>query len=71
MCLCVCVCVCVCVKARMCVHLAGSYQGLALPYDRYKRGGDRETLEAKGKQHRADSSTRPNPHINALPVEGR
>lgn len=45
----------------MCVHLAGSYQGLALPYDRYKRGGDRETLEARGKEHRAGfiDATRP------------
>lgn len=25
----------------MCVHLAGSYQGLALPDDRYKEGAER------------------------------
>lgn len=43
------ICVCVCDFLR--VHLAGSYQGLALPDDRYEGGGGRETWEAKRKKY--------------------
>lgn len=36
----------------MCVHLAGSYQGLALPDDRYKEGAERGSRGKKEIQGR-------------------
>lgn len=57
-----------CVRVCTCAHLAGSYQGLALPDDRYKGGGERD-LGGKKKE------TQLNTHIDVLmqlkPGEGQ
>lgn len=59
----------------MCVHLAGSYQGLALPDDRYERGGERDSGGKKKRNTGPASSTQLSTHIDSLtltwPVEGQ
>lgn len=49
----------------MCVHLAGSYQGLALPDDRYKEGAERGSRGKKRNTGQA-SSTHLNRHIDMV-----
>lgn len=55
----------VCARVCTCVHLAGSYQGLALPDDRYKGGGERDSGGEK-KETALASLTHLNTHIQYM-----